>query len=66
MAPSRSKKGTNFSNDMEEPVVTIRRKYLDNSQGQYTGSTGWFNIAHEWLKEMFLHLKRTSIIKKIN
>ena len=42
---------------MEEPVHTIRGKYLDNFQGQYTGSTGWFNIDHEWLKRKFSTLE---------
>ena len=38
---------------MEEPVNTIRRKDLDKFQGQSTGSTGWLNLDHEWLKRKF-------------
>ena len=30
--------------DMKEAVVTIRRKYPDKFEGQYKGSTGWFNL----------------------
>ena len=43
--------------DIEELVVTIRRKNLDNFQGQSTVSTGWFNIYREWLKEKFSTLE---------
>ena len=35
----------------------IRIKYLDNFQGQYTVSTGWFNIDHEWFKIKFCTLE---------
>ena len=49
-------KGTNLFNDMEEQVHTIRRKYLDKFQGKSTGSTGWLNLDHEWLKRNFLYL----------
>ena len=41
-------------NQIEEPVVMIRRKYLDTFQGQSTASTGWFNLDHEWLKKSTL------------
>ena len=41
-------KGPNILNDMEEPVVTIRRNDLNKFQGQYTGSIVWFNLYHEW------------------
>ena len=44
-------KGTKTLDDIKEPVVTCRRNNLDNFQGQYTGSTGWFNLDREWLKE---------------
>ena len=48
--------------DIEEPVVTIRRNYLDNEklkentkkcyfQGQSARAKGWFNIDHGWLEE---------------
>ena len=26
---------------------------MDKFQGQYTGSTGWLNLDHEWLKKKF-------------
>ena len=41
-------KGTKNLDDMKEAVVTIRRKDLDNFEGQSKGSTGWFNIDHEF------------------
>ena len=44
-------------NDMEEPVHTMRKKDLDNVQGQSTGSTGWSNLDHEWLNRKFSILK---------
>ena len=50
-------KGTNILNDMEEPVVTIRRKDLDNFEGKYKVSTDWFNLHHEWLKRKFSTLE---------
>ena len=37
-------KGTAKLDHMKEAVVTIRRKYLDNFEGKYKGSTGWFNL----------------------
>ena len=40
-------------NDMEEPMVTIHRNYLDKFQGQSEVPTGWLNIDHEWLKRKF-------------
>ena len=40
-------------NDMEGPVITIRRKDLDLFQRQSTGSTGWLNLDHDWLKRIF-------------
>ena len=36
---------------------TISRKYLYSFQGQSIGSTGWFNIDHEWLKRKFSTLE---------
>ena len=44
------KKGTRFLNNMEEPVVMIRRKDFYNFQGNSTTSTGWFNFDREWFK----------------
>ena len=35
---------------MKEVVVTIPRKDLYNFQGQSKGSTGWFNLNHEFLR----------------
>ena len=47
------KKVTNILNDMENSVHTIHGKYLDNFQGQSTGSTNCLNLDHEWLKSKF-------------
>ena len=33
---------------MKEAVVTIRRKHSDKFEGQYKGSTGWFNVDREF------------------
>ena len=44
-------------NDIEDPVHTIRRNYLDQFQGQSIVSTGWFNLDHEWLKRKFSTLE---------
>ena len=46
-------KGTNILNYMEAPVHTIHRNSFDNFQGQSTGSTSWFYLDREWLKESF-------------
>ena len=35
---------------MKEAVVTIRRKDSDKFEGQSKGSTGWFNLDHEFSK----------------
>ena len=35
---------------MKEAVVTTRRKDSDKFEGQYKGSTGWFNLDNEFLK----------------
>ena len=42
-------KGTEKLEDMKESVVTIRRKYSYNFQGQSKGYTVWFNLDHEFL-----------------
>ena len=42
---------------MKESVVTIRRKDSDNFEGQYIGSTGWFNPDSEFLKWNFSTLQ---------
>ena len=44
-------------NGMEDPVHKIRGKYLDKFQGQFTGSTSWLNLGHEWLKRKFYILE---------
>ena len=46
-------KGTKNVDDMKEAVVTIRRKDMGNFEGNYMGSTGWFNLNHEFLKRKF-------------
>ena len=43
--------------DIKEAVFMICRKNLDNFQDQSTGSTDWFNIDCEWLKEMYYTLE---------
>ena len=43
-------KGNKNLDDMKEAVFTIRRKDLDNFEGQSKGSTGWFNLDHEFFK----------------
>ena len=57
-------KGTKKLDDMKEAVVTIRRKYLDNFEGQSKGSTGWFNIDNVSLKIKFSTLE-PNIYKKL-
>ena len=37
-------KGTDKLADMKKAVVTIRRKGLDEFEGQFKGSTGWFKL----------------------
>ena len=41
-------KGTEKLEYMREAVVTIRRKDSDKFEGHSKGSTGWFNIDHEF------------------
>ena len=38
---------------IKEAVVTICRRYLDKFEGQYKGSTGWFNLDHDLKKSIF-------------
>ena len=48
LTPSEEvERGTNILNAMEQPVYMIRRKDLDNFQGQSKVPTGWFNLDHE-------------------
>ena len=42
---------------MKEAVVTIRMKDSDKFEGQSKGSTGWFNLDHDF----FLNLNQNSI-----
>ena len=44
-------------NYIEDIVVTIRRKNLDNFQGESTGSTCWFIFDRWWLKETLSELE---------
>ena len=39
-----AEKGIGELEDMKEAVVTICRKDLDNFEGRYKGSTGWFKL----------------------
>ena len=48
----KAEKGTKTLDDIKDPVVKIHRENLDNFQGQSTGSTGWFNLNRDWLKEI--------------
>ena len=41
-------KGTEKLEDTKEALVTICRKYSDNFEGHSKGSTGWFNLDHEF------------------
>ena len=50
-------KGTKNLDDMKEAVVTIYVKDLYNSDGQSKGSTGWFNLNHEFLRRKFSTLE---------
>ena len=43
-------KDTKNLDDMKEVVVIIQRKDLDNFEGQYKISTGWFNLDYDFLK----------------
>ena len=43
--------------DMKEAVIRILREYLDKFQGQSKGSTGSFNLDHEFFKRNVSSLK---------
>ena len=43
-------KDTEKLEDTNEAVVKIRKKDSDKFEGQYKGSTGWFNLNHEFKK----------------
>ena len=42
---------------MKEAVVTIRRNDLDTTEVRSKGSTGWFNLDHEFKKRKFSTLE---------
>ena len=42
-------KGNDELADMKKVVVTIRRKGLDNFEGQYKGSIEWFKLDSRFL-----------------
>ena len=46
-------KGTTHLGGIKEAVVTILKEDLDNFQGQSKGSTDWFNLDHDFLRESF-------------
>ena len=50
-------KGINIFDNMNDALVMVRRKYLDDFEGQYKGSTGWFNPDHEFFKRKFSTLE---------
>ena len=54
-------KGSEKLEDMKEVVVTICGKGSYKFESQSKGYTVWFNLDHEFLKESFLRLNRTSI-----
>ena len=41
-------KVTKILDDMKEAGVKIHRKDLDNFEGKYKGSKGWFNIDYNF------------------
>ena len=43
-------KSTEKLEDMKEAVVTIHMNDSDTFEGQYKGSTGWFNLDRDFLK----------------
>ena len=50
-------KGTEKLGDMKEAVVTIHRKDSDKFEGQSKGSTGLFNLDHEFFFRNFFTLE---------
>ena len=50
-------KVTKNVDDMKAEVFIIRRKDLDNFEGKSIGSTGWFNLDHEFFKRKFSTLE---------
>ena len=54
-------KGTNLLNDIEDPVVTIYRKDLNNFKGYLQHQQFVLIMITSGFKNVFLHLNRTSI-----
>ena len=50
-------KVTRNLDDMKEAVFKIYRKCSDHFEGQSKGSTGWFNLDHEFLKRKLTTLE---------
>ena len=50
-------KATDELEYMKEAVVTIDRKDSDKFKGQSKGSTGWFNLDHQFLRRNFSTLE---------
>ena len=50
-------KGDKILDDMKDAVFAIHGTDSDKFEGQSKGSTGWFNIDHEFLKRKFFTLE---------
>ena len=59
-------KGTDELADMKQAVITIRRKGFDQFEGQSKGSTGWFKLDSDFLKQHFLRFIQNYIKKLKN
>ena len=46
-------RGTKYLDDIKESAVTISRKDSDNFESKSKGSTGWFNLDYNFLKNFF-------------
>ena len=56
-------KGTDEFTDMKQSVVTIRRKGLDQFEGQSRESKGWFKLDSGFFKTFFLQVIQNSMKK---
>ena len=58
-SPNNVDKGTDKFADMKQAVVTIRRKCLDQFEGQYSGSKRLFKVDSGFIKTTFsnIHLE---------
>ena len=54
-------KGTDELSDMKQKVNTISRKGLDQFEGLYIRSKGWFKFDNEFLKQLILKLVQNFI-----